>query len=273
MIIKFSNGFPVKLASREIIENTLHLYLTNTTYSVVEEIIGLPHDLEEISIYDDANNLIDKFIGFTKHDMTRITITGDGVTDIHIALSRVSLENKLDLIIDKVTAQEKQVTKIEEQLNPTVNLDTLSLDELKQYKIKKIGQECSSRIHAGVDVETSLEIEHFSYTEEDQINLKTIFDIGMLTQTDLPYHADGKECRLFTFREIISIYAAEQINLTTHTTKCNMLNTFIRRTDDREKLKSFTYDINLPDDLQDQMNLILGQTMTILNSIIPPEEG
>ena len=74
-----------------------------------------------------------------------------------------------------------------------VNTNNMTLDEFKSYYKEQIGKECTAAIENGVDVETTLGKKHFSYTIEDQSNVKDLIITAIFTDftLPLPYHADA----------------------------------------------------------------------------------
>lgn len=72
------------------------------------------------------------------------------------------------------------------------------------------------------------------------------------------YHADGELCRWFEPDEFMKIAAAVVAHKTYHTTLCNHLNKWVRRTDDIDEVSKIQYSSPLPKDLADHMNELLG---------------
>ena len=110
----------------------------------------------------------------------------------------------------------------------TVDESSMSLEEYRAYKIKQYGDECQKKIYAGADVETAYGKEHFSATGDDQANIKTLSDVAMATKVSLPYHADGSQCKVYTYQDIIKIYCEIQKLILAETSYCNALNTYVR---------------------------------------------
>ena len=109
----------------------------------------------------------------------------------------------------------------------TVDESSMSLEEYRAYKIKQYGVECQDKIYAGTDVETSYGTEHFSATGDDQANIKTLSDVAMATKVSLPYHADGSQCKVYTYQDIIKIYCEIQKLILAETSYCNALNSYL----------------------------------------------
>ena len=110
-----------------------------------------------------------------------------------------------------------------------------------------------------MDVETSQGTEHFALQETDQINLTTALSAVQAGVTGYPYHADGALCRMFTAEEIRDIATASIKHKLYHTTLCNHLLMWVRRTAASEELESITYTAEgLPEDLAANMARVLA---------------
>lgn len=138
-------------------------------------------------------------------------------------------------------------------------LDTRPLHEIKSDKEAEISAACNAAITGGMDVETSQGTEHFALQETDQINLTTALSAVKGGITAYPYHADGQLCRMFTAEEILAIVAASIEHKLYHTTLCNHLLMWVRRTETVEELEGITYTAEgLPEDLAANMAQVLG---------------
>ena len=130
-----------------------------------------------------------------------------------------------------------------------VNTNNMTLDEFKTYYKGVIGKACTAAIEGGVDVETSFGKQHFSYTIEDQSNIKDLIITGIISDyaLPLPYHADGHLCDTYQPEDILKIYMALSSNKTYHTTYCNILNAMIAEAKDMDSVKTITYGMEITD--------------------------
>lgn len=134
------------------------------------------------------------------------------------------------------------------------------LPNIKLLKEKQISNSCNKAIIEGIDITTSNGIEHFSLQETDQINLTTALTAVQQGASVYPYHADKSLCRMFTAEEIKNISQSAIYHKLYHTTLCNHLLTWIRRSTSREEIENISYSAeNLPDDLAQNMLSILSQ--------------
>ena len=140
--------------------------------------------------------------------------------------------------------------------------DDRTLDEIRADKLAELSASCNDAITAGMDVETTQGVEHFSLQETDQINLTTALSAIQNGSAGYPYHADGQLCRLFSAKEIQDIAEASIKHKLYHTTLCNHLMAWVRRVEDKKELANIKYSIeNLPEDLKQNMIDILEKTV------------
>lgn len=136
--------------------------------------------------------------------------------------------------------------------------DKRPFDEIRTEKLSSLSETCNQTIVAGMDVETTEGVEHFSLEETDQINLTTALSAIEQGAKGYPYHADKKLCRMFTAVEIKAIAEKATAHKLYHTTLCNHLLTLARRATTTAKLDEITYSADcLPLDLAENMKKIL----------------
>lgn len=139
-----------------------------------------------------------------------------------------------------------------------------SFSEQQKKKELEISLECNQVITSGIDVETTVGIEHFSLEETDQINLTNAISAIAQGATMYPYHANGQLCRMFSAEELQDIVQASTEFIVYHTTLCNHLLTWVRRVTTIEELQQITYSIdNLPEDLALNMQNVLTASASI----------
>ena len=175
-----------------------------------------------------------------------------------------------------------QIQRIDEQLNPTVDPSTMSLDEAKAYKIKEIGKICREEIYAGEPVTLpNGTTQNFSYSADDQANLGNAITLAFAARQlgfDLdyiPYHANSTMCALYDTESIVAIYMTLQLRLTRLTTKCNMLNCMIRECNDKDDVLAITWDTQLTDEYQNRYNEIVTtaiETAQAMAEAMKPEQ-
>lgn len=136
--------------------------------------------------------------------------------------------------------------------------DNRLFEEIQIEKLSSLSETCNQTIVAGMDVETTEGIEHFSLEETDQINLTTALSAIEQGAKGYPYHADKKLCRMFTAVELKAIAKKATAHKLYHTTLCNHLLILARRATTTAELDKITYSADcLPPDLAENMKKIL----------------
>lgn len=136
--------------------------------------------------------------------------------------------------------------------------DNRPFEEIQTEKLSNLSKTCNQIIVAGMDVETTEGVEHFSLEETDQINLTTALSAIEQGAKGYPYHADKKLCRMFTAVELKAIAEKATAHKLYHTTLCNHLLALARRATTTAELDKITYSADcLPPDLAENMKKIL----------------
>ena len=137
--------------------------------------------------------------------------------------------------------------------------DNRPFEEIQTEKLSNLSEICNQTIVAGMDVETTEGIEHFSLEETDQINLTTALSAIEQGVKGYPYHADKKLCRMFTAVELKAIAEKATAHKLYHTTLCNHLLILARRATTTAELDKITYSTDcLPLDLAQNMQKVLA---------------
>lgn len=142
------------------------------------------------------------------------------------------------------------------------------LPTLAEKKISMANETCQSSIYAGIDVELSGGTEHFSLEIHDQTNIESMFSAITLGAKEQQYHCDGGEVKTYSAADVVVLYAAYKSFVTKHTTYCNLLKKWISREEDKSVVAGITYGVDLPDDLNEQMQTILQSAADQLQNIV-----
>lgn len=147
-----------------------------------------------------------------------------------------------------------------------------TLEEVMDNKIIELSYICEQSIMNGVDVEIDGQTEHFSYNEKDQANIDDLTNSAKETMMEQPYHADGGSCKLYTAKQIITIYITEKMNKTHHTTYFNQMKMYIKTLEDKDAISAINYGDPLAGQYLDTYNLMMEQAKKIVNKMIGIEE-
>ena len=151
---------------------------------------------------------------------------------------------------------------------PTPPTEEEQMETLRAKKLEEASDACEAAITAGIDVLFGDGTqEHFSLEVPDQSNIDSIFNAVLLGATAYPYHADGKQCKLYSAADIVTLYTAKQSTITQQTTYNNSLRQWIGRETSLEVLKGISYGVELPEDLKAEVADILQQAKEQVEAI------
>ena len=172
-------------------------------------------------------------------------------------------------VIFKKTSIDELVYALNKKVNNIVDESTLSVDEFKEYKIKKLGDECRAKIESGLDIETSYGTEHFTYKQDDQFNIKALFDLARLVKSDVPLHSSKNPCKMYSWQDAINLYIALEMNLLYHATYCNGLFMTIREDlMDKNDIAEVVYGQELSEERQVGLDNSMNAYRTMMESLL-----
>jgi hypothetical protein len=171
--------------------------------------------------------------------------------------------NKVDLV--------EQVQRLDEQVNKIVDIDGMTLEEYKEWKIGQFSEMGEQLIFAGTEV-TLLNgvVKNFTYNLEDQSNLlNAIFIIQALGDLtiSIPYHGHAEPCELYNARDILSIYFTLQFFSTRIQTEVNMKMNWIRACETKEEAMAINFNDELPTEWAERAEAIIGPTIELAEQL------
>ena len=220
-------------------------------------------NIKHISIINDTNVEVAVFTQFDGYDF--------------INYKGVNYSNQLDDFVDELEVHltkidlVQQVQRIEEQINPIIDFDSMSLEEFKEYKINEISKAGEQIIFNGTEVTLLNGVtKNFTYNLEDQSNLlNAIFIIqtlGNLT-ISLPYHGHAEPCELYNAKDILAVYFTLQFFSTRIQTEINMKMNWIRSCTTKEEIRQIDINTPLPQSWADRAAAIMGPTIELAQQL------
>lgn len=161
-------------------------------------------------------------------------------------------------------------TEISDDINIMPYIPTL--EEIKEMKLLELSTICNNNIINGIDVEIDGILEHFSYKDEDQINIKELFDIASQTGSNVYYHSDENALKSYTANQMISIYMTETINKFHNIIYFNQLKTYISTLDAVDSVNIIVYGQSLTGKYLDTYNVAMLQVKENLESLLMNRE-
>lgn len=166
----------------------------------------------------------------------------------------------VEVILGYENPTDRLVKELDEKINPTIDVEECSLDELKAWQKKQVNVACKEAIEAGVDVELSDgKTYHFSYKAEDQINyVEMRQEIEHDGYTTVPYHPDNGDCTIYSSDDMKKIIKAQIANKFVLTTKCNAYHGMIKDAEDKAAVSAIVWGSNLSEKRQADFNKIVA---------------
>jgi len=170
-------------------------------------------------------------------------------------LYRIYEENPflVELCNDNIKYQETESDVI---TNPVSQLP--SFEEILENKINELSSSCKSVIEAGLNINGL----HYSYSLEDQINLKEIFDTVKDTNLPYIYHSNGKKCNEYSPEELIEIYHQLRLHKYRQKIYFNLSREYLKslaKTDvNKELISSYKYGTPLSDTYLETYNTMIA---------------
>lgn len=215
--------------------------------------------IQSISIVDESDNEVAQF---TEYDsFSSISYLGynystqidDFANELVVALV------KTDLI--------SQVQRLDQQINKVIDVEGMTLEEYKEWKINKFSEMGEQLIFAGTDVTLLNGVtKNFTYDLEDQSNLlNAIFIIQALgdLSISIPYHGHGEPCELYSARDVLAVYFTLQFFSTRIQTEVNMKINWVRACKTKEEAITIEFDSELPEEWAARATAIMGPALEL----------
>lgn len=164
------------------------------------------------------------------------------------------------------------VKRIDQQINPTYDIEHMTLNEYKTYKVNQIREAVKNDIFRGVQVVLhDGSVETFTLTLEDQNNINSLFMAilaGNGKVTELPYHSTHNLCREYPAQDLVTLYVEMQKAITYKTTVANFAINLARDAITKEELDTIEYGMEFDAETEAQINDIITTTLTNINTVL-----
>lgn len=255
--------------------------VVNGKYEYECQVISLFNDMFDVTLrFSDTNKVVEELFTIEYVDIYNSQgLLRERVTDYNtystVTLLKGAYSDENGIPFDtirvafKKTSVEEKVRELDKKVNCLVDEESMSLDEFREYRISKIGEECRNIIEQGLDIETSKGVKHFTYKQDDQFNVKTLFDSARMIKMDVPFHSSKNSCTVFTWQDAINIYIALESNLLYHTTYCNALFMYIRNDlQTKEEISKVVYGQEVPESRKAEMDIAINAGKALMEAVL-----
>lgn len=244
---------------------SLTLHIQSTDFSALKRAF---ETIERIDIIQD-DAVVASYTYFDT--FSQITYVGKSYVD-----SEKRFAESMDVTLTKSDIV-AQVQRLDEQINPVIDLDNMTVDEYKAYKIQELSRQCTESIYSGDQVTLSDgTTETFTFDQYDQVDLTQLAQLAMMDPTiELTWHSSGNTCKFYSGVDIIKIYGTLNMKLFKETTIFNALNLLIQNAQSKDEVNNYYWGCDLPQEERGRvMDLILRMQVIISNimdKIIPKQ--
>lgn len=241
-------------------------YFGSATKDDLDEIVKTTDEGVHVVTYNHYTKVLVKAASKTisiKKDSTKIVKSqNENGEEIEVEVPTTVTEeiDVIEVIIGYENPTDRLVKELDEKINPTIDIEECSLDELKAWQKKQVNVACKEAIEAGVDVELSDgKTYHFSYKAEDQINyVEMRQEIEYDGYTTVPYHPDNGDCTIYSSDDMKKIIKAQIANKFVLTTKCNAYHGMIKDAEDKAAVSAIVWGSDLSEKRQADFNKIVA---------------
>lgn len=241
-------------------------YFGSATKDDLDEIVKTTDEGVHVVTYNHYTKVLVKAASKTisiEKDSTKIVKSqNENGEEIEVEVPTTVTEeiDVVEVILGYENPTDRLVKELDEKINPTIDVEECSLDELKAWQKKQVNVACKEAIEAGVDVELSDgKTYHFSYKAEDQINyVEMRQEIEHDGYTTVPYHPDNGDCTIYSSDDMKKIIKAQIANKFVLTTKCNAYHGMIKDAKDKTAVSAIVWGSNLSEKRQADFNKIVA---------------
>lgn len=248
----FSNVYKIYFRNNIVEHET---YFSYNEYYLITEINGLDIEQEikdnynsffEIAKANEEERKKEMNINNLKHSLENTDYKT--IKSLESYVLGLPLSYDYSELISKRQAIRDEINNIEMNIQSEEN----ELQQLKARKINEICAMCQTTITNGIDYNN----EHYRLNTTDQINLTSLYALAQKGQS-VPYHADGKVCRIFSSEEMIGLVEKSMQWIIYHTTYFNLLKHQIIDMETKEEVENAVYGMELNEEYQQVLNSII----------------
>lgn len=142
-------------------------------------------------------------------------------------------------------------------------------EEAKRNLIPELSKACSAAIGLGTKIKLSNGLEEsFTYDINDQANISEMFNAILMGATEYPYHANGQACKMYSAKDIVTIYTTLSSLKTSQITYHNQLKQYVNSITSIEDVYKVTYGQELSGEYLENYNNIMNQAKVQMENII-----
>lgn len=133
-----------------------------------------------------------------------------------------------------------------------------TIEFVREKKVSAMAAACEAAIVAGFSITDSDGVEHhYSLAVTDQIMIAQLALKAQTGSDQLPWHADGENCKFYTAAEMLAINAQMETLITYHQTYFNSLKQYINSLTDITSISAVEYGMDIPEEYRSEVLVAL----------------
>lgn len=148
--------------------------------------------------------------------------------------------------IDEAVPNEVDISNESIVETPENEYEQITAEYVRSVKLKELSAECARTISSGFDLTLSGEMLHFSMTANDQLNLNSASVQILNGESEIPYHPDGGDFRIFSSDEMVQIINAANAHKTYQLAYFNSLKKWVNALSRISSIQAVTYGSEIP---------------------------
>lgn len=162
----------------------------------------------------------------------------------------------------------------DEKYNAYVSSLPSPISTAKKRKCEELSEACGKAINDGGDVNfEDGTILHYAYNIEEQNNISEMI-LGIFAGiTNFPYHASNEDCRLYTAKEIVTIYTVLSNLKISQITYQNQLKSYVNTLETVREIESVYYGQALTGVYLERYNNLMAEATVQMGKVISQLNG
>lgn len=144
-----------------------------------------------------------------------------------------------------------------------------SIDELKEATISELSNMCQKTIFLGKDIELSDgTTERFEFKDQDQSNIKQLWDAIKDGATAYPYQSDNGSCKVYSALDITKIYVTMSTTITSNLTYYHQLKDYVSSLETADEVEAVTWGQELTGKYLEHYNAMMSEAASQTQAIV-----
>ena len=148
-------------------------------------------------------------------------------------------------------------------------IEPIDLSLYKDRKSEELSGKCQETIFLGQDIKLSDgTTERFEFKDQDQSNIKQLWDAIKDGATAYPYQSDTGSCKVYPAADIAKIYVTMSTTITSNLTYYHQLKDYVNSLETIEEIEAVIWGQELAGEYLDHFNAMMAEANTQMQNIM-----